>query len=108
MPNWPVDDGPDFDVDDDFGPRPPRRRNSIIRTPEQRAQKTWNGNSVKTMESDHIMNAILFCEKKFAEGKRNFAECYGEVSGFYFKNPADMFPEYMWLIEEWNLRLEKK
>jgi len=110
MPNWPVDDGPDFDFDE----RPVREsvirktRQSIMRTTPSTGLKTWNGNPVKTMESDHIMNAILFCEKRFADGIRNFRECFGENPGFYFESVFDMFPEYVNLKDEWNKRMERE
>lgn len=104
MSNWDAD----YDDDYDFESYPPKRKNSIIRTPEQRAQKTWNGNPVKTMESDHVMNAILFCEKKFADAMNNHRICHGGDEDFYFESVFDMFPEYINLRDEWKLRMEKK
>jgi hypothetical protein len=108
MPNWPVDDEHDFDFDE----RPVREpvirkaRPSIIRTPEQRVTKTWNGNPVSTMESDHIMNSILFCERKWSEAKSHHFMCFEDKEAFYFLNVYEMFPEYVNLRNEWTRRMK--
>ena len=111
MPNWDCDD--DFNEDD--VPQPVRenirRRASILRTPETRKQKTWNGNPVSGMESDHLMNAILFCEKRFVEASHNHQACfYGQnpSPSFYFKDVFDMFPDYVNLRDEWDKRMESR
>jgi len=82
-----------------------RKRGSVIGTPEQRVQKTWNGVPVKSMESSHIINSILYCEKKYADALRNFRECYGLEAAFYFATVFEMFPEYVNLQDEWKRRL---
>lgn len=105
MPNWPVDNGSDFDDDgiteEDFNI--PRRR-SVLNVPERRSSKTWNGEPVSRMASDHIMNSILFCERKFAQALTNFTVCYEANEEFYFKSVRDMYPEYAHLREEWDRR----
>lgn len=102
MRSWQDDDdeGPDYREDEK-----PKRR-ALFRTPETRKLKTWNGNPVANMESDHIMNAMMFCEKKFVEGESNHRVCYKGEEEFYFAGPSDMFPEYANLREEWFKRLK--
>lgn len=110
MPNW-DDDGPDFDFEQDERDEREfrrQRRNLYGRTPPRQVVKMWNGKNVVQMETDHVLNAILFCEKKFADAKLAHAECFPTSNHpFYFESPFDMFPEYVNLREEWDRRNEK-
>lgn len=101
MPNWPSDE-------DDYYPlfSHDERKRGVMRTPEQQVRKTWNGNPVRTMDSDHIMNAILYCERKFSEATQHHVTCHGVEEDFYFKDVFDMFPEYINLRDEWERRMK--
>jgi hypothetical protein len=83
-----------------------RKRHSIFNTPERKVHKTWNGKPVQHMDSDHIINALMFCEKKFVEGETNHRLAHQGTEDFYFRSVADMFPEYANLREEWSKRLK--
>lgn len=82
----------------------PRKRGSVMGVPE-RQTKTWNGVPVKSMESSHIMNSILYCERKYIEGWSNHKGCHGDKEDFYFLSVYEMFPEYINLRDEWKRRL---
>ena len=102
MPNWTPDDE-DFDCE----PEIERKRRVLYGT--RKAQvPTWNGKPVKDMETDHIMNSILFCEKRFADALDNHTRCFaqGVTSGqpFYFDSVYEMFPDYRNLRDEWARR----
>lgn len=101
----------DFDDDaNDFEPEPASKRRHMygrMRVPPK-PKRTWNGNDVEKMETDHIMNSILFCEKRFAEAKTNFEKCFPEaVHAFYFESVYEMFPDYTHLRDEWDNRNSK-
>jgi hypothetical protein len=97
------EDDPDFR---DERESPIRKRGVVMRTPETRQTKTWNGVPVKSMESSHIMNSILYCERKYIEGWSNHKGCHGDKEDFYFLSVYEMFPEYINLRDEWKRRLE--
>ena len=102
MPNWPVDDDHDFDFEQEKI-RPTRA--SIIRGPQHRRSPEWNGRPIHSMDDDHVMNSILFCEKKFVEARDNFVKCHSTDSeNFYFESVMDMFPAYQDLKVEWDRR----
>ena len=105
----------DWDEDDDIE-TPVMRKASIIRAPNSIADNpTWNGKLIRKMESDHVMNAILYCEKRFVEARNNWIECHSfgaelesQIASakvnFYFKSVYDMFPDYRYLRAEWDRR----
>jgi len=82
------------------------KRHSIFNTPERKVHKTWNGKPVQHMESDHIMNSLMFCERKFSDAKKAHADCFVGEEDFYFASVFDMFPEYQHLRDEWFKRLK--
>ena len=110
MPNWDRDfddDANDFEPEErEFTTR--HKRHLYGRTKPSQPLRMWNGNNVVQMETDHILNAIMFCEKKFADAKIAHSVCFPDsVNAFYFESPFDMFPEYVNLREEWDRRNEK-
>ena len=106
MANWDRDFDEDFDGPDD--PREHRPRRNLYGRAQAKPTKPvrmWNGKDVEQMESDHILNSILFCEKRFAEAKTNFEKCFPDsVNAFYFESPFQMFPDYTNLRDEWDNR----
>lgn len=98
----------DSDVYEDRDAEKPRKRNSVIGIPETRQTKTWNGVPVKSMESSHVINSIMYCEKKFADALSFHLQCFPDAqrSDFYFKTVYEMFPEYRNLRQEWDRRME--
>ena len=101
MPNW--------DNDEDFDPNWNRHETEVNRKRKLYGtrvdeQKMWNGKPVRDMETDHIMNAILFCEKRFVEAFTAHSECFNGEDTFYFKSVFEMFPDYKNLRDEWAKR----
>lgn len=109
------EDEPDFrdEREDKWSKHTPRTRTntrgSVIGVPETRVTKTWNGVPVKDMESSHVINSIMYCEKKFADALSFHLQCFPDAqrSDFYFKTVYEMFPEYLNLRNEWDRRMEK-
>jgi len=99
MPNWDNDD--DFDFDNQQEKIRARRKLYGTRVDEQ---KMWNGKPVKDMETDHIMNSLMFCEKRFVDAFTAHSECFNGEEDFYFKNVYEMFPDYRNLRDEWARR----
>lgn len=64
---------------------------------------TWNGHNITLMDTSHLMNAILWCEKKYATAQENFRKCHS-TGQFYFTTVSKMFPAYKGLRKEWKAR----
>lgn len=98
----------DWSEEDDFDPNwhnheTEVRKRKMYGTRHDDA-KLWNGKPVRDMETDHIMNAILFCEKKFVDCQQIHSVCFGGADSFYFNTVFEMFPDYRNLRDEWAKR----
>lgn len=101
MPNW-----DDFSKPKTYTDGSLSKKRDPMRGPKNYLQvKTWNGQPTNNMEDSHVMNAILYCEKRFAEAFNNFLTCHPTSSKqFHFESVSDMYPEYENLIAEWEYR----
>lgn len=96
----------DYDDFDEFEPDDRRTHMYGYRRPQV---PTWNGQHVQNLEPDHLVNAILYCEKKFAEAKINHDTCFPMGNDpFYFESVYEMFPDYKHLRDEWNRRNHRR
>lgn len=106
MPNWTDDEEfSHYDDDDDYIrdlATTSRYAPARLKQPENK-KKIWNGQLISEMDTDHIINSILYCERKFINARDNYQRLYpGEV--FYFNSIEEMYPSYKFLREELKLR----